>query len=48
MGICLHMELITRRVESLGFPHNLMDMGCLLGTVLKTILNYKRVPYVHP
>ena len=29
------------------FLPNLMDMGSLLGTILGTILNYKRDPYVH-
>ena len=29
------------------FLPNFMDMGSLLGTVLGTILNYKRDPYVH-
>ena len=30
------------------FLHNLMGMGSLLGTILGTVLNYKRNPYVHP
>ena len=25
-----------------------MDMGSLLGTILRTLLNHKRDPYVHP
>ena len=29
------------------FLYNSMDMGSLLGTILRTILNYKRDPYVH-
>ena len=29
------------------FLHNLMDMGSLLGTILGTILNYKKDPNVH-
>ena len=39
---CIHMGL---RVY---FLHNLMDVGSLLGTVLRTIRDYKKDPYVHP
>ena len=29
------------------FIHDLMDMGSLLGTILRNTLSYKRDPYVH-
>ena len=33
--------------KSQPFLHDLGDMGCLLGTVVRTTLKYKRGPCVH-
>ena len=30
------------------FPRYLMDMGSVLGSRLRAVLNYRKDPYVHP
>ena len=41
------VTLYSHMSYSQSFLPNLTDMGSLLGTILGTILNYKRDPYVH-